>query len=252
MPGGPAARRLLLGLPVDPLTLQQATAWVLEAARGDRPRLVVTLNPEIVVGALDDPVLFRALAGADLSVADGVGIAWALRRQGVPLPGRVPGVDLVTGVLREGGPELRVFVLGGRPGVAERAAAEITRRFGCRVTGVRHGYFRRPEEVPDVCNEIEASHSHLLLAGLGPGQERFLWEHAPRLGARVLIGVGGTLDVLAGEVRRMPAWSSRLGIEWVLRVGLDPKRWRRVPRLARFVWAVLSRPGHEPGTGTFD
>ncbi|MEJ2289763.1 MAG: WecB/TagA/CpsF family glycosyltransferase [Deinococcales bacterium] len=247
MHAGLAARRRLLGLPVDPLTLQQATAWVLEAVHDERPQLVVTLNPEIVVGALDDPALFQALAGTDLSVADGVGIAWALRRQGEPLPERVPGVDLVTEVLREGGPELRVFLLGGRPGVAERAAAEVTRRFGCRVTGTRHGYFRRPDEVSEVCREVEASGSHLLLAGLGPGQERFLWENAPQLGARVLIGVGGTLDVLAGEVRRMPAWSTRLGVEWLLRVGLDPKRWRRIPKLVRFVWTVLTQPGREPG-----
>jgi len=235
-----AGRRIwLLGLPVDALTLPEAAAWVLQAARGRTSKLVVTLNPEIAVGAHDDPGLRRALCAADLSVADGVGIAWAARRLGERLPGRVPGVDLVTEVLRSGGPELGVFVLGGRPGVAERAAAEITRRFGCRVSGVHHGYFRRPDEVPQVCREVAASGCQLLLAGLGAGQERFLWENAAELGAAVAIGVGGTLDVLAGEVRRMPAWSSRLGVEWVLRVALDPKRWRRIPRLVRFAWMVI-------------
>ena len=237
-PGG-ARRRWLLGLPVDALTLSEATSWVLDAAHGGRPRLVVTLNPEIAVGAHDDPQLLEALRSADLSVADGVGITWAARRQGERLPGRVPGVDLVAAVLCAAGPELSVFLLGGRPGVAERAASTVERRYGTRIAGVRHGYFRRPDEVPEVCREVAASGCQLLLAGLGAGQERFLWENAEALAAPVSIGVGGTLDVLAGEVRRMPDWSSRLGVEWLLRVALDPQRWRRLPRLVRFTWMVL-------------
>jgi N-acetylglucosaminyldiphosphoundecaprenol N-acetyl-beta-D-mannosaminyltransferase len=235
-----AGRRIwLLGLPVDALTLPQAAAWVLQATRSRQSKLVVTLNPEIAVGAHDDPRLRRALCAADLSVADGVGVAWAARRRGERLPGRVPGVDLVTEVLRSGGPELSVFLLGGRPGVAERAASEITRRYGCQVGGVHHGYFRRPDEVPEVCRQVAASGCQLLLAGLGAGQERFLWENRAELGTAVAIGVGGTLDVLAGEVRRMPTWSSRLGVEWALRVALDPRRWRRLPRLVRFAWMVV-------------
>lgn len=232
-------RRWLLGLPIDAIALDDAASWVLDAANRNGPALVVTLNPEIAVGSRDDPALERALRSADLSVADGVGIAWAARRAGRALPGRVPGVDLVATVLQRGGPGLRVFLLGGRPGVADRAAAEIARRYGCTVVGARHGYFRRPDEVPAVCQEVAASRCQLLLAGLGQGQERFLREHDEALGANVMIGVGGTLDVLAGEVRRMPAWSSRLGVEWLLRVGLDPKRWRRIPRLLRFAWLVL-------------
>ena len=236
----PSSRRWLLGLPIDPVTLAEAADWVSNAIGGPRPQLVVTLNPEIAVGAHDDEALRRALRSADLSVADGVGIAWAARRAGEALPGRVPGVDLTLEVLRRGGPDLRVFLLGGRPGVAERAATEVQRRFGSTVVGARDGYFRRPEEVPEVCREVAASGCQLLLAGLGQGQERFLRENDAALAAPVMIGVGGTLDVLAGEVRRMPSWSSRLGVEWLLRVGLDPKRWRRIPRLLRFVMLVLA------------
>lgn len=235
MPPAPR-RRWLLGVPVDALTLPEATAWVLAAARARTFRLVVTLNPEIMVGASRDPALLRALKAADLSVADGVGITAAARLRGSRLPGRVPGVDLTVEALRDGGEGLRVFFLGGRPGIADRAAEAAAARYGCKVAGVRHGYFRRPDDEPAVCAEVAASGAHLLLAGLGPGQERFLFEHRAQLGPLVAIGVGGTLDVLAGAARRMPAWSSRLGVEWVLRVGLDPGRWRRVPDLLRFGW----------------
>lgn len=228
-------RRTVVGYPLDEATAASATAWVLHAVHDPRPKLVVTLNPEIVVQAEADGALADALRAADLSVADGVGIAWAAARHGPPLPARVPGVELAQAVLAAGGTGLRVYLLGARPGVAERAAQRIERSYGCRVVGVQHGYFRRPEEVAEVCARVRASGAQLLLAGMGEGQERFLHEHADALAVPVMMGVGGTLDVLAGEVRRMPRWTSRLGVEWLFRVGLDPKRWRRIPRLLRFV-----------------
>jgi len=239
MPPAPP-RSHLLGVPVDAVDLPEAAAWVLAAAREGAFRLVVTLNPEIVVGASRDPALLRALRAADLSVADGVGITVAARLRGTRLPGRVPGVELAFAALEAGGGGLSVFFLGGRPGVAERAAETAAARYGCTVAGTRHGYFRRPDEEADVAAEVAASGAQLLLAGLGPGQERFLFERRGALGPVVAIGVGGTLDVLAGTARRMPAWSSRLGVEWLLRVGLDPSRWRRIPNLLRFTWMVAA------------
>lgn len=240
--GAAGGRRTLLGYPLDALDLDEATAWVLGTARnGSDPHLVVTLNPEIIVQAEDDPLLAAALRHAHLSVADGVGVAWAAARSGAPLPGRVPGVELAERVLSAGGPDLRVYLLGGRPGVADMASQNVRRRFGTTVVGAMHGYFDRGADADEVCSAVRRSGAQLLLAGLGEGQERFLHEHAAALGASVMIGVGGTLDVLAGATRRMPAWTSRLGLEWLFRVGLDPKRWRRFPRLLRFVVLVFVR-----------
>lgn len=239
-------RREILGYPLDAVTLSEAAAWVLhhvEEARTNAasPRLVVTLNPEIVVQASADPDLAAALRAADLSVADGVGVAWAARRGGAPLPGRVPGVDLVLEVMRLGGGNLRVYFLGGKPGVAERAAEAAASQYGVAVAGTGHGYFDRAAPEGAV-GDVAAARADLLLAGLGEGQELFLHRHAADLGASVMIGVGGTLDVLAGEVRRMPAWTTRLGVEWLFRVALDRRRWGRLPRLFRFVGMVLRGP----------
>jgi len=242
-------RHYILGLPLDVVSLEEAAAWVLAASGAGRasgarmppssePRLVVTLNPEIVVQARADEGLGTAIRHADLSVADGVGIAWAARLRGHELPGRVPGVDLVSEVLAKAGPDLAVFLLGGRPGVAEAAAAKVRRLYGTKVVGAHHGYFGADEREA-VCAAVRESSAALLLAGLGEGQERFLHEHREQLGARVMIGVGGTLDVLAGAVKRMPRWTTRLGVEWLFRVLLDPRRWRRIPRLWRFAWLVV-------------
>ncbi len=230
----------VLGHAVHPVDLEQASAWCLETALGaGPPRLVVTLNPEIVVRARGDADLRAALDRADLTVADGVGVVWAARRAGRPLPGRVPGVELAFALLQRGGPRLRVALLGGRPGVAARAAAEAEGRWGVRVTSHHHGYFDRRRDMPALAAAVAAGSPHLLLAGLGEGQERLLAEHREAWGARLLIGVGGTLDVLAGAARRTPAWTRRLGLEWAWRVGLDPARWHRLPRLAAFAWLTL-------------
>ncbi len=226
----------LLGHSVHPIDLELAAQWVLAATRAQGPaRLVVTLNPEIIVRSRRQPSLWRALARADLTVADGVGVLWAARRAGQPLPGRVPGVDLAFEVLARGGPGLRVAFVGGRPGVAERAASEAVQRWGVTVTTARHGYFERETEGAMVAADVARGRPDLLLAGLGEGQEVVLDDHREAWGAAVLIGVGGTLDVLAGTAARTPAWTRRMGLEWAWRVGLDPSRWHRIPRLLDFV-----------------
>lgn len=161
------------------------------------------------------------------------------------LPGRVPGVELMTQLLARGGPALRVYFLGARPGVAERAAAAARARFGTAVAGVQHGFFRS-DDVEKVVQQVRESRAQLLIAGLGEGQELFLHRHRAALAAPLMIGVGGALDVLAGEVKRAPRWTHQLGLEWLWRVGGDPKRWYRLPRLVRFALLVqrsgLERP----------
>ena len=238
----PAAHDVL-GHAVHPVDLDGAVDLVLRASRGTTPRLVVTLNPEIVVRARSEARLRAALGRADLTVADGVGLLWAARRAGVRLPGRVPGVELATACMERGGEALSVYFLGGRPGVAEAAAATAHQRWGTRVAGAHHGYFDHDSDGAAVAGEVGRSGAQLLLAGLGERQEVFLDAHRDALGAGAMIGVGGTLDVLAGVAQRTPAWTQRWGVEWAWRVGLDPRRWHRLPRLLRFVGLTLRHRG---------
>ena len=234
---------LVLGHTLHAVDVEAAAAWSLAAARSTvATRLVVTLNPEIVVRARHDEALRGALERASLTVADGVGVVWAARRSGCALPGRVPGVELAFRVLELGGRDLRVALVGGRPGVAERAAAEAQRRWSSEVVFVRDGYFDRTREATAVADAVAASGAQLLLAGLGEGQEVVLDAQRDRWGVGAMIGVGGTLDVLAGVAKRTPPWTRRIGLEWAWRVGLDPARWHRVPRLVRFVGLALREP----------
>jgi N-acetylglucosaminyldiphosphoundecaprenol N-acetyl-beta-D-mannosaminyltransferase len=243
----PAPARVL-GHPLHPLDLDGAIDRVLAACAGSSPRLVVTLNPEMVVRAGRDALLRDVIARADLVVADGVGMVWAARRAGVALQGRVPGIELAFGTMALGGPSLRVFLLGGRPGVATAAAEAARTRWGVDVVGTHHGFFDHGADGAAVAALVGASGANLVLAGLGERQEAYLDAHRHALGAGALIGVGGTLDVLAGVARRTPAWTRRWGLEWAWRVGLDPQRWYRFPRLARFVALTLRHRG-EARTG---
>lgn len=201
---------------------------------------VVTLNPEILWRARSDPALAEALRKAALVTADGIGILWAVARMtGERLRGRVSGIELAAAVLDRLPRDHGVFFLGGRPGVAEEAAARAAARHGCRVAGHLDGYRAEDETVAAVA----ASGASLLLAGLGERQEGFLFRHGAALGVRVGIGVGGTLEVWSGRTRRAPGAVRALGLEWAWRIAGDRSRWWRLPRLWRFArWVLAGGP----------
>ncbi|MDR1604580.1 MAG: WecB/TagA/CpsF family glycosyltransferase [Gracilibacteraceae bacterium] len=234
MPG----RVSILGVPVHDVSLAEAVAAAREAVQTGRPLRVVTANPEIICRAAADPGLRAALTAADLVTPDGVGVLWAARRLKRPLRERVTGIDLTLALL-EAGETLgwRVFFLGGRPGVAAEAAARQAARYPGLLFDQAHGYFTAADEAA-LMEQIRSFRPQLLLAGLGaPRQEIWLYEHADL--AAVTVGVGGTLDVLAGRKKRAPLWVQRAGGEWLYRLAREPGRLRRQWALPLFVWRVL-------------
>lgn len=237
------ARIKILGVPFDPLGMEEAVERIASFMAVDQCHLVVTANPETVMKAGEDRELMAILQEAQLVVADGIGIVWAARCLGTPLPGRVPGVELaealVTLAAQRG---YRVYLLGGAPGVAAEAARCLERKYpGLVIAGVQHGYFSREEE-EGVVAAVAAARPHLLLVGLGmPKQEKWIYRHRQRLGAAVAIGVGGSLDVFAGKVCRAPDWMCRRGLEWLYRLLSQPQRFFRMLALPRFVLKVLAQ-----------
>lgn len=207
--------------------------WMLSRDDG-RTRLVVTANPIMVMTAQRDPSFKEILEKADLLVPDGIGILWAARKKGRPLPERVTGVDLTHYLLRRR-PAPRIYLLGGKPGVAERAYRNIEKETpGARICGTRHGYFG-PDEEPAVVQGIRAARPDVILAGMGsPRQEKFIWRNRDKLGAKAAIGVGGVLDILAGESKRAPEVFQRAGLEWLYRLVMEPKRLRADLKLIEF------------------
>ncbi len=258
-PGGPGARgcagrpagperfekvRLsVLGAPVDGLTLEQFVDQIALRVCGGKRCFVVTLNPELLYRAQRDRDLLDMINRADLVTADGVGVVWACRVSGRPVPGRVTGIDLMTALLdhaaRRG---WRVFFLGSAPGVAEAAAEKASRMFpGLRVVGVHHGYFSDRDD-HEVAGRVVNASPQLLFVALGsPRQERWIDRHLHLLDGVAAMGVGGSLDVLSGNVRRAPEWFCRRNLEWLGRLLYQPGRWRRMLVLPRFALLVLTR-----------
>ncbi|MGQ9889157.1 MAG: WecB/TagA/CpsF family glycosyltransferase, partial [Aggregatilineales bacterium] len=244
-PPGPAfSRRVtILGFPVDALTyddwLGLIENWVAEAPRAARQ--VCTINPEFIMMARRDPNFANILRRAALCVPDGVGLLWAARRAGQPLPQRVTGSDGVP-IIAERAAEKgwRLFLLGAAPGVAERAAVILRARCpSLQIAGTYSGS-PAPQEEDAIVELINASGADILFAAYGaPAQDKWIARNLPRLRVAMAMGVGGAFDFIAGVVPRAPQWMQRLGLEWLFRLIRQPWRARRMLRLPRFVLAVL-------------
>lgn len=236
-------RITLLGAQVDGLTLEQSVERISQFVDRGEPCFVVTLNPELLYRAQYQKDLLDMINRADLVTADGVGIVWACRVSGRPVPERVTGIDLMLRLLEyAAGRGWRVFFLGSAPGVAEAAAAKAERIFpGLHVAGTHHGYFSDRED-HRVIGEIQKASPHLLFVALGsPRQEKWIERHLNLLGSVVSMGVGGSLDVLSGNVRRAPEWLCRLNLEWLGRLLIEPARWKRMLVLPKFALLVVMK-----------
>jgi N-acetylglucosaminyldiphosphoundecaprenol N-acetyl-beta-D-mannosaminyltransferase len=211
----------ILGVPFDAVTPEEAVGKAL-SLMDSGGGTVVTPNPEVIWMCLNDEEAMLAVAGADLILADGIGIIKAANKLKTPLPCRVTGIDWFCAMLdacAEKGK--RVFLLGGKPGVAEAAALKYP-----VVCGTHDGYFT--DDAP-VIQAILAEKPDFLAVCLGtPKQELWMRRNRKELDGILMAGLGGSLDVLAGTVKRAPKLFQKLGLEWVYRVFRQPSR---IPRL---------------------
>jgi N-acetylglucosaminyldiphosphoundecaprenol N-acetyl-beta-D-mannosaminyltransferase len=244
MTAAPTIPRIdILGVGFDPVDLDGAAVRIAGFAGAGRPSLVVTANTEMVMTARRDAGLRALLAAASLVVADGVGVVWGSRYLGRPLPARVPGIELAERLLSEAARRRwRVYLLGGRPGVAEQAAGRLRAAYpGLEIAGCAHGYFGPADEAGEIA-AIRAAAPTVLLAGLGtPRQERWLAQHLALLGSPVAMGIGGSLDVWAGRARRAPRLMQAIGIEWLYRLVHEPRRLRRQLTIPHFMAIVVAK-----------
>ena len=232
----------VLGCRVDAVDAGEAVRRIVSlATAGQAPAVVVTLGTEMAMRARRDERFRQTVNASALSLCDTVGIQVAARAQGVRIPARVTGIDLIEplcAVLAAQG--LPVYLLGGKGDTAARAGAALAARHpGLVISGARDGYFG-PADDAAVVAAITSSGAKVLFAGLGsPRQEFWIADNLAKTGAAVGIGVGGSFDVLAGNVARAPELWRRLNVEWLYRLVKEPWRWRRQLALPAFVWYAL-------------
>ena len=239
-----ALRTDIMGVGFDDLTLDEAAEKGAALLREEGFHYVVTPNPEIVDRARREEPFRQALNGADLVLPDGIGIVYAARLLGRPLRGRCPGIDLAGRLMAhmaESGE--RLYLLGAKPGVAEAAARNLEEKYpGLTICGTHDGYFK--EDGPVVA-AIRQSGADVVFVCLGaPKQEKWMAKNGAATGARLLCGLGGSLDVFAGVVERAPKFWTDHGLEWFYRLCKEPRRIGRMMKLPLFLIHVKQEKRH--------
>ena len=231
----------IVGIKIDNVDMDEAADLLEEYLDSDICNMVFTPNSEILLEAVSDKELEGVLNSGQLVVPDGIGVVIASRFYGTPVKERVAGMDLMMRLMETANSQGRsVYLLGGKEGVAEDAAIRLTEEYSrIKISGARNGYFGKDEE-EKVINEINSSNADILLAALGaPKQEKFIYNYRDKLTVKIAMGVGGSLDVLGGRVKRAPKFYRKAGLEWLYRLAKEPRRIVRVMRLPKFIALAL-------------
>lgn len=203
--------------------------------------LIVTPNSEMIAMAAEDSELARILNSADLATADGIGVVIASKILGKALEERVAGFDLISCLFKEFAEEdINFYFLGSKPGIVDQAVDNLKKDYpNLSIAGYHHGYIDRAGQ-QQIIEEINSKNIDLLLVGMGvPLQEKFLDNNLKNLNVGAAVTVGGSFDVLAGEVNRAPLWMQKAALEWFYRLLQEPSRFGRMLSLPKFIFLVL-------------
>lgn len=231
----------ILGVAVDKVNVSGAVDKIMQFLNEDRLHSVYTPNSEILMAAYKDENFKEVLNKSDLLTADGIGVVYASRILKNEISERAAGYDIACELLeRVKGTSYKVFLFGGKPGVAETAKEKLEEKYhGINICGTRNGYFK-PEDEAEIIDEINESGADILFVCLGaPKQEMWINDNRDKLKARVALGIGGSLDVFAGTALRAPEFYCKHGLEWFYRLMKQPSRAGRMLALPKFGFTVL-------------
>jgi len=243
----------ILGVKINKITMKESCKEIFSFIEKDKKAVVVTPNAEMIMKARENEELANILNSADLSLPDGAGVLLASNLFNLDIKERVSGFDILTELLSydDYNREYSVYFLGGRPGIAEKMVKRLKENpektlpinkslsSKLKISGYHHGYLDQ-ELKAKVIDEINEKEPDILFVGMGvPLQEKFLEENLANLNTKIGITVGGSFDVLAGELNRAPIWMQKLGLEWFYRLLQEPKRFKRIIALPHFAIIVL-------------
>jgi N-acetylglucosaminyldiphosphoundecaprenol N-acetyl-beta-D-mannosaminyltransferase len=231
----------LYGVRVSSMGMQDTVNYLAEAIRSRQPNQVITVNPIMIMSGLEDPSYMRVMQEAELLVPDGTGVVWAASFIGKPVKERVTGIELIHELMDRGQREgWRVYLLGTTADTIRAATDRLQERYpNIHIVGVRDGYFG-DEEDDRVIEEIVKAEPDILLVGRAANnQEPWIGKYKHRLNIPVMMGVGGSFDVISGKLKRAPKIVQRLGLEWLFRLIQEPYRYKRMLILPKFALKVI-------------
>lgn len=227
----------IVGVNINNVDMNEAADMLAEYLETDICNMVFTPNSEILVEAVKDREFEEILNKGHLVIPDGIGVVIASRFYGTPFRERVAGFDLTMRLMEIADKKgSSIYLLGGKEGVAEEAAIKLTERYsGLKIAGTRNGYFDEDSE-EKIINDINNCNADILLVALGaPKQEKFIYRHNEELKVKIAMGIGGSLDIIAGRAKRAPEFFQKAGLEWLYRLIKEPRRIIRMMRLPKFI-----------------
>lgn len=232
-------KETILGVDVSKETYQSLTEKLFGLIGTDKQAFIVAVNPEKIMKASDDKELRDLINQADYQIPDGIGVLLASRLQKGSIRERITGIDLMQTLVAEAAQrEKKIFLYGGKPGVAEQASKNLLKKYpSLQIAGIINGYEKDQKKIIDTINSADPD---LLFVALGsPKQEEWIQMNKDKLNVSVFQGVGGSFDVLAGNIKRAPRLFLKLGLEWLYRLLVEPWRIKRQIALPKFLWKVL-------------
>lgn len=231
----------VLGLKIDNVTMGEAVENVFSFFDSEKAHSVYTPNAEMAMAAVKDSEYMSILNSADLLIPDGAGVVLGAKLLGTKLKEKVAGIELVLNLLKSG-KTFSVFLYGGEPGVGEKAAKNIKMKYpSVKVCGITHGYHDSSMENETIA-VIKSAEPDLILVGLSfPGQEKWIHRVMPLLPGSTAIGCGGTINFLAGVVKRSPGFMIKMNLEWLYRLIRQPKRLGRMMKIPVFLWFCIKK-----------
>jgi len=220
-------------------TVQYLTGLIQSGER--RPHQIITANPIMVMTALQDPAYMDVMRGADLLVPDGTGVVWAADKAGSPVKERVAGFDLLHELMKVGEDyHWKVYLLGSTSEVIQATTERLHLQYpGVQISGFRDGYFSQEQDADVIAAIREAEPDILFVARAVDTQEPWIARYKEQLGVPVMMGVGGSFDVISGKSKRAPKLFQQLRAEWLYRLLKEPTRAKRMLALPKFVVKVL-------------
>lgn len=217
----------LFNCPIDAISMEQTLQKIKEAIHQQKQIHHVVVNVAKLVQMQENEELRKSVVDCDIINADGQGVVWAARLMGKKIPERVTGIDLMQHLIELSGKEkFRIFFFGAEESIVRKVVDIVREKQGEEVVaGYRNGYYRTEEEEA-IAMEIAQARPNILFVAMGsPKKENFLFTYKHILEeVNLIMGVGGSFDVMAGKVKRAPVWVQKIGFEWLFRLIQEPRR----------------------------